>query len=155
MLFIKDRAAAAGAGMPIPVFTTNDEPQLTIKQEKKQERSHHDQNPRYKAAVHSSTSTPAYRYECVICTPDKHPLYQCQKFRDMDVKMRRDKVRTLKLCFNCFVPGHRNNECRNPSTCRVCSGKHITLLHQEPSPNAQARPSCLVCTQSATALSVA
>ena len=51
------------------------------------------------------------------------------------MKARRDKARELKSCFNCFIPGHRNTECRSQSSCRICSGSHNTLLHQEASPD--------------------
>ena len=122
VLFIKERAAAVGAGMAVPSLTTTMEPQILVKHKKKQDRNPQDRNPRHKAAVHVSSPSPAFKFECVLCKPEKHTLYHCTKFKAMDVKARR--------CFNCLIPGHRNTECRNPVTYRLCSGKHNTLVHQ-------------------------
>ena len=152
MLFIQKKADSEAASQPLPILTDTDKAvqfsvkhdpkqeikqelvqglQKEFKQEHTQDKPRYEKNSRYRAAIHASTPAPSYRYDCILCTPEKHPLYQCQKFWDMDVKTRRDKVRTAKLCFNCFVPGLRNTDCRSPATSRVCSGKHNTLLHKE------------------------
>ena len=161
VIFIKERAAAVGAGQPIPVLTATEEPWLIVsqdkpsykqemrqelmaelKQEMKQERRadkpRYDKGPRYQAAIHVNAPSVGYKYDCIVCAPEKHPLYQCQKFKDMDVKVRKERVRNAKLCFNCFVPGHRNTDCRSSFTCRICSAKHNTLLHQDHESSPQA-----------------
>ena len=51
-------------------------------------------------------------------------------------------MRELKCCFNCFVPGHRNTDCRSQSSCRICSGRHNTMLHQEAPPDTRVGVNC-------------
>ena len=56
------------------------------------------ERPRHRVTIHASSSQPTYKFECKLCAPEHHPLYQCHKFREMDVKTRRETVRDLKLC---------------------------------------------------------
>ena len=127
--------------MPVPELTPTEEPQLVMRHDVKYERKeekHSSEKTKHRASAHVATPSQGYKYECVLCRPEKHPLYQCQRFLEMDVQTRRDNAKTFRLCFNCFIPGHRNTECRNPGTCRQCSGKHNTLLHLNPSTESRA-----------------
>ena len=59
----------------------------------------------------------------------------CPKFNDMSVHHRGDHMRTRRLCFNCLSPGHNSSDCRSPSRCRACGGKHHTMVHRETNAN--------------------
>ena len=119
------------------------EPRPESKPEHKRERKRDKTPPKQqqRASIHVFSQQP-YKWDCKLCAPEKHPLYFCEKFKAMDVKARRDKVRELKSCFNCFIPGHRNTECRSQSNCRICSGRHNTLLHQEAPPETRVDVNC-------------
>ena len=134
--FVMLRAAALSnppSGTPVNAL----EPKAEKRHDKKQERRS-DQSYHHRAAVHVSTPSTGFRFECALCKPDKHPLYMCAKFAGMDVTARREHAKANKLCYNCLVPGHRTTDCWNPATCKTCSGRHHTLVHQTPSnpPNA-------------------
>ena len=53
---------------------------------------------KYRAEVHSTTTTPTpqstygprtpFRYECRLCPGNKHPLFQCPAFNEMSIKLR-------------------------------------------------------------------
>ena len=96
---------------------------------------------RQRAAIHSNTPRPqptvtsGFRYECHFCPDLKHPLYHCDKFNGMSVHQRGDHMRARKLCFNCLTPCHNSTDCRSPSRCRACGGKHHTMVHRETSTN--------------------
>ena len=89
---------------------------------------------RQRAAVHSNTprpqptATPGFRYDYSLCPGIKH---MCPKFNDMSVHHRGDHMRTRRLCFNYLSPGHNSSDCRSPSRCRTCGGKHHTMVHRE------------------------
>ena len=131
LIFLEERAAA-GAAMAIPSLTNTLSTEHIIKQEKKPDKPKQsvDRNSRHKAAVHVAAPSPAFKYDRLLCKPEKHVLYHCPKFNDMDIKARREYVKNNKLFFNCLIPGHKNTECRNPGTCRPCAVKHNTLVHQ-------------------------
>ena len=65
---------------------------------------------------------------CPLCK-DSHKLYKCAKFLQMNVKTREEFVRTNKLCFNC-LQRHLVSECSSSNTCRICKGKHHSLIHR-------------------------
>ena len=71
---------------------------------------------------------PPCRYSCKLCN-DNHYVYACSNFQTMSVPQRKEHVRLNNLCPNCLKPGHSASDCRSDYTCRVCSGKHNTLLH--------------------------
>jgi hypothetical protein len=64
---------------------------------------------------------------CVKCT-EKHFLYQCPTFRQLNENERFEEAKRLKLCINCLQPGHDAKNC-NSRTCKTCNKKHHTLLH--------------------------
>jgi len=66
---------------------------------------------------------------CVICKASKHPLYLCEKFKQLPVHKRIEAVRSAKICYNC-LRSHRGNPCKF-SNCTICQKRHNTLLHQE------------------------
>jgi hypothetical protein len=64
---------------------------------------------------------------CVKCT-EKHFLYQCPTFRQLNENERFEEAKRLKLCINCLQPGHDAKNC-NSRTCKTWNKKHHTLLH--------------------------
>ena len=82
---------------------------------------------------HSGPGPVGFRYECNLCSGEKHPLFQCSKFNGMTVSQRGNHIRTFKLCYNCLAPGHKTTECRSIARCKTCSGRHHTLVHIEQS----------------------
>lgn len=64
---------------------------------------------------------------CSFCK-ESHKIYNCDSFTKLLTKEKAEFVKSLRLCFNCLSPGHRNTECRSKN-CRKCDMKHRTLLH--------------------------
>ena len=143
--FISGRIDMIDAGLTDPdSLSKGGEPRPDSKPEIKKERRREKTPPKQqqRGSIHVFSQQP-YKWDCKICgAPEKHPLYFCDKFKAMDIKTRRDKVRELKCCFNCFVPGHRNTDCRSQSSCRICSGRHNTMLHQEAPPDTRVGVNC-------------
>ncbi|XP_045471824.1 uncharacterized protein LOC123678716 [Harmonia axyridis] len=75
----------------------------------------------------SFNTTTERKLTCYFCKKE-HSIYQCEKFRELDIPARIDQVKMLKLCTNCFDPNHINNDCKR-SNCRICKKRHNTLLH--------------------------
>ncbi|XP_053691932.1 uncharacterized protein LOC128740418 [Sabethes cyaneus] len=64
---------------------------------------------------------------CVACTLN-HPLYQCPTFQQMEVLERDTLLKTHGLCRNCFRTGHHAKDCISKFSCRICNGRHHTLV---------------------------
>lgn len=65
---------------------------------------------------------------CEFCTED-HRVYSCKDFLKEDVNKRREFVINKRLCFNCMGSNHSARFCPSKSSCRVCHGKHHSILH--------------------------
>ena len=70
-----------------------------------------------------------------LCCGGAHPIWQCGEFKCKSVEDRRSWVREHNLCYNCLLAGHRVSNCQSKLSCRKCSRKHNTLLHEERSRN--------------------
>ena len=62
---------------------------------------------------------------CLYCSSD-HYSHECTKYKT--VNARKDRVMSLKLCFNCLTPGHSSKTCRSTRTCRTCRLHHHSSL---------------------------
>ena len=62
---------------------------------------------------------------CSYCSGD-HYSHECTKYKT--VNARKDRVMSLKLCFNCLTPGHSSKTCRSTRTCRTCGLHHHSPL---------------------------
>ena len=62
---------------------------------------------------------------CQLCKLE-HIAVDCTKYKTFN--SRRDRVRTLKLCFNCLRKGHVTKHCLSNSRCRKCGSMHHTAL---------------------------
>uniref|UniRef100_A0A2A4JL65 Uncharacterized protein n=1 Tax=Heliothis virescens TaxID=7102 RepID=A0A2A4JL65_HELVI len=70
------------------------------------------------------------KYQCVICSLN-HFVYECPKFKQMNYDDRMCEVKRLKLCTKCLRSGHNSYQCRLKGSCKICKGKHNTLIHKD------------------------
>ncbi|UYV70249.1 hypothetical protein LAZ67_7002279, partial [Cordylochernes scorpioides] len=68
---------------------------------------------------------------CILCKSKHHPLYMCNLFCKMPLKEKLNVVKGHKLCFNCLRKGHFSWNCRLNQRCKVCKGKHHTMIHYD------------------------
>ncbi|UYV78056.1 hypothetical protein LAZ67_15003332 [Cordylochernes scorpioides] len=68
---------------------------------------------------------------CILCKSRHHPLYMCSLFCKMPLKEKLNVVKGHKLCFNCLRKGHFSWNCRLNQRCKVCKGKHHTMIHYD------------------------
>ena len=104
----------------------------------KKQPSHH--KPQKSQVYSVSTPTPApttippttvWRWECLFCKPEKHPLHLCPKWLGFSVDQRLTQVRDRKLCANCLAPGHATKDCKSSYRCRDCRQSHHTTIHKD------------------------
>ncbi|XP_049882518.1 uncharacterized protein LOC126378330 [Pectinophora gossypiella] len=70
----------------------------------------------------------SFSSKCLACNKE-HKLYECNQFKSLPVDERIKKVFQWRLCSNCLRSGHRSYQC-NLGGCRICKGKHNTVLHK-------------------------
>ena len=84
---------------------------------------------------------PRAERKCALCN-EKHCLFCCENPNMEDENVVKEKIKEAKLCFVCFKPGHRSEECKskNKRSCSYCQEKgypHKThnklLCHYRPS----------------------
>ena len=63
--------------------------------------------------------------QCSYCSGG-HFSHECTKYKT--VNARKDRVMSLKLCFNCLKPGHSSKTCRSTRTCHTCGLHHHSSL---------------------------
>jgi len=85
------------------------------------------QTKRKRSAVSSQAFIVNASRDCVMCKTSRHPLYLCDKFKQLSVQKRIDIIKNAKLCYNC-LRSHRGNPCKF-SNCTICQKRHNTLLH--------------------------
>ena len=62
---------------------------------------------------------------CSYCSSG-HFSHECTKYKT--VNARKDRVMSLKLCFNCLTPGHSSKTCLSSKICRTCGSHHHSSL---------------------------
>ena len=60
----------------------------------------------------------------------QHSIWHCDAFRAKSVSERLKEVKSALLCLNCLSAGHTTRDC-HAGSCRVCGGRHHTMLHQD------------------------
>ncbi len=86
----------------------------------------------------TNATEPASSNTCILCKPDKHPLYSdkhplysCPRFRTMNHDQRISSIKGNGNCINCLSKGHFAAQCKSLHRCRKCSRPHHTLLHSD------------------------
>ena len=98
------------------------------KQEKKQEPA---PSSRPRSNIHVVAPTPwTYKWDCALCTNEKHPLHICPKWNNLSVSQRMGHIQSKSLCSNCLGVGHTTNQCRSKGRCRECGQQHHSSIHQ-------------------------
>lgn len=72
--------------------------------------------------------------KCYMCQQN-HQIYHCPSFINLQAVDRSQKVRELKLCFNCLQSTHQTGNCKSKWRCKTCKAAHNSLLHCEYSPH--------------------
>ena len=75
----------------------------------------------------------SYQSTSMVCSfcKQSHRIYTCPKFLILSIADKYEKVKELRLCFNCLEEGHGIKTCTSKSTCQKCERKHHSLLHRE------------------------
>ena len=82
-----------------------------------------------KPAKKKVDSTPKGKkpYPCTFCESTDHFRSQCQVYDTLEKRI--DRLKALRLCFNCFTPGHNTVRCQKEKVaCRRCKGPHNVAL---------------------------
>lgn len=74
----------------------------------------------------SNSSIPS----CLVCNSSEHVVQDCPVLRNIAVRDRLAKIKSLRICANCFRKGHFPRDCRSNSRCAQCTRRHHTLLHE-------------------------
>ena len=75
-------------------------------------------------------ATVDYKWDCILCAPEKHPLYQCSKWASYSLLQKTAHISTNNLCSNCLSGGHSTASCKSPYRCKECKQKHHTSIHE-------------------------
>ncbi|XP_033361813.1 uncharacterized protein LOC117240065 [Bombus vosnesenskii] len=70
---------------------------------------------------------------CPTCQ-GQHPVWRCDSFKAKTVSKRLMDATRASLCLNCLKKGHIARDC-HAGSCRICGGRHHTLLHPEKQPS--------------------
>ena len=91
-----------------------------------------------------TTNTDTFEIQvCVLCKPERHLLFNCNKFKELPHDRKLSILKTHKLCHNCLRAGHYARQCKSIRHCRKCHGQHHTLLHIEQITNTCSRQELL------------
>ena len=69
--------------------------------------------------------------KCPVCD-DHHDIEECQVFLSQTMEDRSKTLYKKKLCYGCLgniSKEHNAKSCANRRMCKVCSGRHPTVLH--------------------------
>ena len=67
---------------------------------------------------------------CLFCE-GRHQLEACRKLESKTPEEKSKFVKEKGLCFACLQHGHRSRFCKDRKTCKKCSGRHPTMLHED------------------------
>ncbi len=70
------------------------------------------------------------KLNCTLCSAS-HPLAKCPKFRTMSPSQRKSFLAEERRCFRCFQRTHLANKCNLAVKCKVCDGRHHSMLHTD------------------------
>ncbi|KAL3117288.1 hypothetical protein niasHT_006376 [Heterodera trifolii] len=66
------------------------------------------------------------RQTCSLCGAVGHPSSRCPKYSTPEARRRR--LAKQRKCFNCFLKGHKAENCKSPKRCLKCGGKHHYMI---------------------------
>ena len=81
-----------------------------------------------------ATNADSIPSQCILCKPDKHPLYACPRFEDMPHEAKIATIKSNGLCINCFASNHFVKQCKSVHCCKRCQRLHHMLLHVDSTP---------------------
>ena len=86
--------------LPSPSPTSGKTPELhpVRKTSKKPEKRQEAAPLKHKAAIHVTIPANSYKWECVLCKPEKHPLFMCPKWQSFTVAQRLEHIIARGLC---------------------------------------------------------
>ena len=73
-----------------------------------------------KVTTHPSDTTDGGPSQCILCITEKHPIYVCSKFRNLNIENKRSLSKKHHFCFNCLKGGHFTNQCISSNRCKKC-----------------------------------
>ena len=81
------------------------------------------------SATNTGNDNSKNQRDCVL-KDGKRPIWECEKFKKMNVEERGQKEKELKLCFKCLSDAHQVRNCSG-RLCDVngCVKPHHRLLH--------------------------
>ena len=79
--------------------------------------------------VTTFTANSEYMGNCILCNPERHPLYICPKFKVMSHSDKMSTLRKSNFCTNCLNGRHAVKDCKSSHRCKRCQRPHHTLLH--------------------------
>lgn len=97
-------------------------------QDNQRQISKHAQNNRRRAQPTKAPRDNTRYYGCGICQAD-HRIMTCNKFLNLNLAQKYQKVLQLHYCTNCLARNHVLKNCTNQARCGTCDQKHHTLLH--------------------------
>ena len=77
----------------------------------------------------TNTNNQSKQRTCWYCE-EEHFLEDCSKLRAKPMKERKDYILKNALCYGCLRKGHRVAVCTARKFCKLCRGRHPTLLHE-------------------------
>ncbi|XP_018392649.1 PREDICTED: uncharacterized protein LOC108771785 [Cyphomyrmex costatus] len=98
-------------------------------------------NPRSQSQANTKhqSCVASIKAKCVFCKSE-HLVYHCEGFLALPVPQRISEIKKRKIFVNCLrATDHVANKCPSGS-CKVCKGKHNTLLHIPAAASAQSNP---------------
>ena len=90
-------------------------------------------------ALFAANSEPSSN-QCILCKPEKHPLYAWPRFREMTHDERVSTIKLNRLCMNYLSPSHFVKQCKSLHRCKQCQKPHHTLLHVESTQGVSSTP---------------
>ena len=127
LTFLREHAETLPASGATPPATPSEHPSKKAPPKKADRKPDHSK-PR---GIHSVAPTNNYKWDCILCKPEKHPLHICPKWATLNVNQRLGHIQSKALCSNCLAAGHLTSACKSTYRCRECSQPHHTSIHQQ------------------------
>ena len=128
LTFVSEHAETLPAGPP----PSSDKTASSEAQAKKPNHNKKVSSYQHRNNIHVAAAAPTpYLRECLLCAPDKHPLYQCPKWGAYSLSQKTSHISAHKLCSNCLAGSHSTSACKSNYRCKECQQKHHTSIHQQ------------------------